>query len=360
MSGISAAQYLRRAVGVVVYAKKEEDKTYCIVKQGDKEISRQVDDNFGTLSWLTCETLFNAVSNIKKAHRRYPVPPAASFFHSFDANVIKTFDLEYFVDEILPKLKGKTNIWNIAKKFTEYDFNTDDELHMCEIYDWIVRVWVELRKMKWEDSKITIPEGTVPTPIMQALTNLQSAQFVLVPKEFENLIPALKAVHPDCIEVDNIWVMDPKQCETDPFGLSGNTFTAIDYNFEPNHSHGGMPPPIGQEVSGVYREMVYCLTHPPQSLTREQQEFMEHGGNPDVLDVAKGGIGKNKLFGLGRTCGQGPIEDCVDRVYRHLQPSLAKFPTQDILNLAAGRIARMSSEKKAQIKNGKWHINQRN
>lgn len=360
MSGISAAQYLRRAVGVVVYAKVEGEQTFCIVKQGDRELSKQLDDSFGTLSWLTCETLFNAVYNIKKGHRRYPVPPAASFFHCFDAKVIKKFDLEHFVDVILPKLEGKTNILTVAKKYKEFDFNTEDELQMCEIYDWIVRVWVELRKMKWDETTVTIPEGTVPIPVLQALTNLQSAQFVSVPKDLENLIPALKAVHPDCIEVDGVWVMDPKQCETDPLGLSGNTFTAIDYSFEPNSSHGGMPPPIGQEVSGIYRDMVYCLTHPPQSLSKEHQEFMEHGGNPDVLDVSKGGIGKNKLFGLGRLCAQGPIEECVERVYKHLQPSLVKFPNQDVLNLAAGRIARMSSEKKAQVKNGKWYISQRN
>lgn len=352
MSGISAAQYLKKKLGIVVLAKVENDKTYCVVKQGDKEIHRALDDCYGSLSWLTCYNFFDHVYRIFQLRRRYSVPSASALFTPFNVSVIKNFDLNWFVGEVLPLLKGKTNIERIAEQYTRFDFGTEDVAEQYEIYDWIVQVFVLLRQMKWEGMAARLPADCVPRTIMDVIANLSAARFVKFPPGTEPMIPALKAVFPDAAEVEGVWVCKPSELANDPFGLEDAPawLSAIDMGYA---TAEGLQQDLTEtrlnqmeDASDLIKKVIHNLTTPYQQLTDEQQQFSLHGGNPDLIDKTKGGLGKNKLSGLGKISGVGPIEDCIDRLAKHLKLSLVKFSDEDVYNLAAGRISRMTSEKR--------------
>lgn len=351
---------------MVVYAKVENDTTYCVVKQGDKVISKQPDDPFGTLCWLTCSNLFDNLYRVFKLRRRYQVPAVSTFFTPFDVEVIKKFDLEWFVDEVLPAVKGKTNIEKIAEEYRRFDFATQDLAVKYEIYDWIVQVYVELRKMKWPVGKLQLPTDVKTQTIMEALANLQNAQFVTFPAGTESLLPALRTVHPNAKEVDGVWVCHPEALEKDPFGLEDAPIwlSEIDKDFTTDESASADLTEkrlnVAEDLSDTIKKVLHVLTTPQQHLSTEHVEFTNHGGNPDIIDKNKGGLGKNKLLGLGKICGVGPLQECIDRLANHLKLSLPNFTDAEIYNLAAGRIAKMSSEKRPVRKEGAYWLESRN
>lgn len=374
MSGITAAQYIRRKADIKVYTHVKAGITYCVVKQGEKEISRTIDDAFGTLTWLTLSNLAETAYNIFRSHRKYPVPACSTLFNCFDVSTVKTFDMRWFTEDVLPKIKGKTNVEKIANEYTHFDFETSDITEQYEIYDWIVRLYVQLRRMKWDVSEVEMPAGARVDNIMSVLGNLKTAQFVEFGPGQEAMVPALKAVFPEAVEIDGpqgkVWVCNPSEHMKDPLGLSGDTFEAVDWKYDPVEHATLNPTPksihaaeemadCGNEIPeyrDIFQKVVKLLTTPHQSFTEEETAFATHGGNPAILDVQNGGIGKGKLLGLGRVCGEGQIRECIDRVYNHLKPNLPNFSDKDVLNLAAGRISKMSSEKRPVRKGNEVHL----
>lgn len=352
MSGISAAQYLRKKLGIAIIAKVEDGKTYCVVRQGDKEIHRAQDDVYGTLTWLTCYNFFDHVYRTFQLRRRYSVPPTSAFFMPFDVSVIKSFDLRWYVEEVLPAIKGKTNIEKLAQEYTKFDFNTEDVAEKYEIYDWIVQVFVLLRQMKWDGMAVRLPADCAPRTIMEVVSNLSAARFVTFPPGTEPMIPALKAVFPHAAEVEGVWVCRPDELDNDPFGLKNAPTWLSDIDMDYTTAEGLQQDLTEatlnqmEDASDLVRKVIHNLTTPYQQLTEAEQEFSLHGGNPAIIDKNRGGLGKNKLGGLGKICGVGPIEECIERLATHLKLSLTKFSDEDIYNLAAGRISRMTSEKR--------------
>lgn len=360
MSGISAAQYLKKKYGVVIFAKKIQDTTYCIVKQGTDVISQQIDDNFGGLSWLTCYNMFQYVKGQNNLTRNYSVPPSSSFFTPFTVDVVDTFDHEWFVDTVLPMVKGKTNIQGIADEYltTWHDKFNGDTATRYEVYDWIVRLYVALRRMKWEP-KLSAPKDAKIETIYEAIRNLADARYVTFPPGTEDtFLPVLKQVHPNAQEHEGVWYTDPASDRRDPLNLENApewfsglgdpkaTYDQCDQDDDQTEVVRATVSANADDLNDTIRKVLHNLTTPHQSLNPEQTAFMTHGGNPDLLDTKKGGVGSGKLRGLGKICGEGPLEDCIDRVYKYLRLSLPNASEGDVYNLAAGRISRMSSEKR--------------
>lgn len=360
MSGISAAQYLKKKYGVVIFAKKIQDTTYCIVKRGTDVISQQVDDHYGSLSWLTCYNMFQYVKNQNNLTRKYNVPPSSSFFTPFSVDVIDQFDHEWFINIVVPMVKGKTNIESIADEYltTWHDQFNKDTATRYEVYDWIVRLYVALRRMKWEP-KLSTPKDAKIETIYEAIRNLANARYVTFPTGTEAIyLPVLKQVHPQAQEHEGIWYTQPESDRRDPLNLetapewfrelgdARETYTQGDQDDEALDVVKAPATANIDDLSDTIRKVLHNLTTPHQMLNEEQTAFMTHGGNPTLLDHTQGGVGFSKLKGLGKICGEGPLEDCIDRVYKHLRLSLPNASEGDVYNLAAGRISRMSSEKK--------------
>lgn len=365
MAGISAAQYVRKCIDAVVTVCIRNGKTYCVVRQDGKVIDERLDDPYGTLSWLT---LFNIYVKTKirfNAKREYVMPACSTFFGNFDSAVVKKFDVEWFESEVLPLIEGKTNIESIAYEYKNYNFQSDNVREQYEAYDWIVKMYVELRRMKLEGVEPSVPVDVKPKGIMEVISNLKSAEFVTVPKEMENLIPALKHVHPNAKLVDGVWICEPSKHMVDPLGLSDDTFVGVDMDIEPlgmlheSASASSVPSVALDDALDLEAKVVRCLTAPHQSLPAHLLDFIQHGGNPDILNQDKGGLGKHKLSGLGKVAGYGPLRECIDRLYNHFKLHLNRFSDKDVLNFAAGRIGRMTSDKKPVKRGGVYHLDPR-
>lgn len=350
MSGISGAQYLKRKTGVVVYQKTVESKPICVVERAGKVLSQQEDDVWGSVCFIVLSTLLRACYNLFGSLRKYPMPPTHKFLSKFDVReLVAAFDFDRFRTETLPKLHGKTNFnaivedWNIIEDRKMWEGDMAD---LYEVYDWIVRLQVQLRGMKGSGG-YRIPDN-IPTDIEQ-LPNIKNTRYVQILSDA--LIPAYRALFPKGQVIDDgsrkVFIADPHGCMVNEFGYQQPVVPEIDPNVKVEESGYVEREPVETASLDMVQKVVSLLGRPRQKMTTTDSEYLDHGGHPELLDAGKGGFGKAALRGMRNVAGEGEVSTCIQRLANHLSNKSPEVPMEHIMDFAAGRIAAMQGDYRA-------------
>lgn len=356
MAGITASQYLRRKAGIVVSLEQTDDANYCVVSQHKQILSKNRDDPYASLCYSTLKAIFLLAVNLFHPLRNYQLPPSSMFFGRFNVEVVHQFDRKWYETQVVPELQGKSNANRILRDYTKLNWNSDSVADKYEIYDWIVTLMVLLREMKLHNA-VKEPD-TTPLPIEIALQNLAGARFISAAGA-ENFMAAIKAVHPNAKDVNGVIHCDPREVEGFSEEICAPVLPTFDWNAVADV--GGLDQQVAAcDAPELEKRVALLLQKPVQTYTSEEKEFITHGGVPDILVPNKGGIGLSKLKGLGNVAGEGTVGECVERLTEHLLKSLSSsFSAEQVRNLAAGRIARMQSDRRVVSRDGKLYLEKR-
>lgn len=341
---------MKRKLGVCVYQRTIEGKPYCIVEKGGRAISQQEDDVWGTLCMFVFLRLLRACYQAFEVLENYPPPPAYKFLPHFDVRaLVDAFDFKNFEEKVLPKLAGKTNYDRVVKNWKiikENNMMDGDVADLYEVYDWIIRLRVLMRGEKG-DGHYVLPD-CIRTDVEQ-LGAITTAKFALITSDA--LLPAYQAVHSTGTIVEHggnrIFIANPSSCMTNVFGFQEPEELDINFDERPDECAYKEPEPVEAVSGDMTMKVITLLGRPRQKMTVADNEFLEHGGHPELLDASRGGFGKAALRGLRNAAGEGEVEECIQRLATHLSHKLPGTPIEHMMDFAAGKIAAMQGDYRA-------------
>lgn len=334
---------------MVVFQRMEDGKPTCIVERAGKIVSRQPDDPWGSLCLYVLLGLLRACYRAFGSLKEYPAPPAYKFLSKFNVKeLVDKFDFVEFEEEILPRLEGKSNFnkvvanWQLIK---ENDMMNGEPADLYEVYDWIVRLRLLMRAEKGSGAP-SLP-ADIKTDVEQ-MGNIKDIKFALITNEA--FVPAFKTVHAEgaivCRGEDKIFVTNPLSCQTNFFGLQYATIPELEaeaFKEPQEETLYDEQQPI-ESTSDLVSKVVTLLGRPRQKMSSDDNEFLDHGGHPELLDGSRGGLGKSALRGMRNVVGEGEIGGCIQRLAGYLSDKLPGAPIEQVTDFAAGRIAAMQGD----------------
>lgn len=368
MSGITCAQWLRRKVGIEVYKKVEGGNNYCVIQQNKRTLACTPDDTWATLCVYTVLAIFRSVKESFKVLKSYPAPTAAMFLTTTGFKVkelVHAFDFEEFERNILPTLLHKTNYGAVIKDWElikEGQMMAGDDGDLLEVFDWIVRLRLLMRAEKG-GAKVSIP-GSVKTDVEQ-LGQLDKVEFARI--TMEHTVGILQTVHATGVvygdKPNQIFIARPSKHTVNEYGFSPLVLPEFNLKETPDKMVEETAIHRVCDIStdgGLVNKLVGLICIPRQKMSEEQNEFLKHGGHPELVDETSGGLGKSALKGFKKYIGEGPVDGCIANLASHFSTKLPLAAENEILDLATGRIAAMQGDYKVTRKEGTWHLEAKN
>lgn len=369
MYGATQAQYLKRQSGLVVYHRRDvlEDKTVnrCVIQQHGTIIYQLEDDPWASLTVLMIFRLWKKARELFNVFRKFASVPAHAVMKGFDAEaLVKKFDFDNFDDNMLPILANMSDpvARRLVQEYRDYVkpiIDAPSSVDYLSLFDWILETRVFMRTCAVKGD-ITIPSD-VKTDVEQ-LANIQGAEFVKITNPSFKI--CYQTVHPTAIEVGDVLVIHPNKCRVNVFGLPIFELPEIDFEKpctapllasqdvvdSSTHVLGDIEP----VDSDLVLKVVNLLQKPRQKMTAYENEFLTHGGHPEMIDT-EGGFGKSALKGLRCVIGVGPVDECITRLTKHFMLKIS-YPEQVVRDFAAGRIAGMQGEYRAELREKTWYL----
>lgn len=350
LGGITAQQVMRKRFGVVI-AHKALGEGYCveIVKNGNV-VCRLDDDCLASNSLLVTRSVWHSLYT---GPLRYAYSQAYSYLPGCSVSAaIEMWNRDEFEREVLPRLNREEGL---SRQLQVYNENRShlDEAQSFLLYDALLRIYCYCREHNIEVQR----EGLDGYNIVDSEEGLKNrdAECIDVTGDPLGYLGALKVIHPSAQLVsqgDKQYLVKHK-----PVNL---------YSPVRGQAHEVVPPrvmdiiksnaefePLPELVvgSGVVDEAL------KSSLTAAVLGILGRSGNPatplecEVYEFHKrmtseGRIGKNSLVGLGSVAGEGPIDDCLHRVYLEVRSrARGVFSDDDCFKMACSKVSNMNSAK---------------